>query len=85
MQGDLVAALAPRGAGIVELDAPPRQVLDPGHPHADERGYVSYPAIDMLNEMVTIMNATRSYQANVLSLSATRSMAMKALEIGNAR
>lgn len=75
----------PRAAGILTVEAPPRLLYEPGHPHADARGLVAYPQIDTLTEMVTIMNATRAYQANVASISAARSMAQEALKIGGGR
>lgn len=55
---------------------------DPSHPDADENGYVRYPNVDEAQEMIDMMSATRSYEANVTALNATKSMAMKALEIG---
>lgn len=75
----------PYASGVVKVDAPPRLLHEPGHPHADERGFVAYPQIDTLTEMVTIMNATRAYQANIASIGAARSMAQEALKIGGAR
>lgn len=60
----------------------PRLVHDPGHPDADINGYVSMPNVDVMREMVDLVNATRSYEANVSALSATRAMLLKALEIG---
>lgn len=75
----------PYVSGVVTVDAPPRLLYEPGHPHADGRGFVAYPQIDTLTEMVTIMNATRAYQANVASISAARSMAQEALKIGGGR
>lgn len=55
---------------------------DPGHPDADENGYVRLPNVDEVKEMLDMMSATRAYEANVTALNATKSMAMKALEIG---
>ena len=75
----------PYVSGVVTVDTPPRLLYEPGHPHANERGFVAYPQIDTLTEMVTIMNATRAYQANVASISAGRSMALEALKIGGGR
>ena len=75
----------PYASGVVTVDTPPRLLYEPGHPHANERGFVAYPQIDTLTEMVTIMNATRAYQANVASISAARSMAQEALKIGGGR
>ena len=60
----------------------PRRTYDPGHPDADPNGYVMMPNVDVMREMVDLVNATRSYEANVSALSATRAMLLKALEIG---
>jgi len=67
---------------IVEDEEPPRQVYDPSHPDADENGYVSMPNVNLMEEMVDMMSATRSYQANVTSIKMAKRMALKALEIG---
>ncbi len=61
---------------------PPRLVYDPSHPDANAEGYVAYPNINPVTEMVDMMAATRAYQANVTVLNASKSMTMKALEIG---
>ena len=76
-----------RGAGvrvttILEDSNPPRLVYDPSHPHADERGYVSYPNINVVNEMMNMITASRAYEANVTALNAAKDIALKALEIG---
>lgn len=60
----------------------PRRVHEPGHPLADASGFVSYPAIDSATEMVSMMAATRAYEANVAALNAARVVAMKSLDIG---
>jgi len=67
---------------IVEEVTPFRQVYDPGHPDANESGYVSFPNVDVVTEMTDMMIARRSYEANVTSIAATKRMALKALEIG---
>lgn len=67
---------------ILHDNEPFKLVYDPTHPDANEEGYVSYPNVDPLREMVDIMSATRSYEANVTSLNATKDMLLKALEIG---
>lgn len=71
-----------RVARILEDGRPPRLEQDPSHPHADERGYVAYPNINIVNEMVDMMTAVRSYEANVTALNAAKDIALKALEIG---
>lgn len=55
---------------------------NPNHPDADENGYVAKPNVDTAEEIIDMMSATRSYEANVTALNATKSIAMKALEIG---
>jgi len=67
---------------IAEEVTPFRQVYDPGHPDANESGYVSFPNVDVVTEMTDMMIARRSYEANVTSIAATKRMALKALEIG---
>ncbi|WP_042144841.1 flagellar basal body rod protein FlgC [Paucisalibacillus sp. EB02] len=69
-------------AGIVEDEEPFKLVYNPSHPDADEAGYVQMPNVDPLKEMVDLMSATRSYEANITALNASKSMLMKALEIG---
>jgi flagellar basal-body rod protein FlgC len=61
----------------------PETIFDPSHPHADENGYVTLPNINVLEEMVALLGAVRSYEANVTAFNAAKSMAMKALEIGS--
>jgi flagellar basal-body rod protein FlgC len=63
-------------------EAPPRLVYDPKHPDANQDGYVAYPNINPVNEMIDMMSANRAYQANVTILNAAKSMALKALDIG---
>ena len=67
------------------VNTPPRQVYDPGHPDADDRGYVSYPAVNPVSEMIRLIEITRAYDANVRAMNAAKSMAMKALDIGGER
>lgn len=67
---------------IVEDKSPFKKNYDPGHPDADENGYVSMPNVDIIKEMVDMISATRAYEANITSINSSKSMAMKALEIG---
>ena len=76
------ALQGPRIVGLEEVAGDPRLVYEPGHPQADEKGFVAYPAVDQVSEMVNLMTAVRAYEANVVAMNATRTMAMKALEIG---
>ncbi|TFJ94660.1 flagellar basal body rod protein FlgC [Lentibacillus salicampi] len=67
---------------ITEDESPFKVVYNPEHPDANEAGYVEMPNVDPLKEMVDLMSATRSYEANITSLNASKGMLMKALEIG---
>jgi len=58
------------------------RVYDPTHPDADDEGYVTYPNVDVVVEMTNMLSATRSYEANLASIEASKRMALKALEIG---
>jgi len=69
-------------ARIEEDDKSFKLVYDPGHPDADEQGYVRYPNIDMVKEMMDMMSASRSYEANVSTVNAVKTMAASALQIG---
>lgn len=71
-------------ATVTTLDLAPRMVYEPGHPDADTKGFVAYPPVDNLTEMVTLSSAIRSYEANVVAMNAAKSMALKALDIGGA-
>lgn len=68
--------------GIIEDDTPSELVYEPNHPDANEDGYVEKPNVDPLRETVDLMSATRSYEANVTVLNASKGMLLKALEIG---
>lgn len=59
-----------------------RKVYDPSHPDADEDGYVTYPNVNVVQEMTDMIDATRSYEANVTAFNASKSMALKGLEVG---
>jgi flagellar basal-body rod protein FlgC len=67
---------------IVDDPSPLRKEYDPSHPDADEEGYVTLPNVNILNEMADMISASRSYEANIDTLNANKSMFMKALEIG---
>jgi len=69
-------------AAIVPDDSELRRVYDPAHPDADEEGYVFFPNVNSVLEMVDMISATRAYEASVAAHNAARSMILKALEIG---
>jgi flagellar basal-body rod protein FlgC len=70
-----------RIAGVVEDQSPALKRYDPGHPDADADGYVSYPGINPLTEMVDLMGATRAYGLNGSAVAAEKAMVASALEI----
>lgn len=67
---------------VVEDSAPFRLVYEPGHPDANEDGYVMLPNVEMVKEMVDMIDAQRAYEANITAMNASKTMLMKALEIG---
>ena len=67
---------------IVEDDAPFMKVFNPGHPDADEQGYVLKPNVDLIVEITNMLVAKRNFEANVTAATSTKQMALKALEIG---
>ena len=67
---------------IVEDDAPFMKVYNPGHPDADEQGYVLKPNVDLIVEITNMLVAKRNFEANVTAVRSTKQMALKALEIG---
>lgn len=67
---------------VVESQAPDKLVYEPGNPLADAKGYVRMPNVDVVGEMVNTMSASRSYQANVEVLNATKSLMIKTLTLG---
>jgi flagellar basal-body rod protein FlgC len=64
-------------------DAPFKLVFDPDNPYADEKGYVQMSNVDTTEEILDLMTTTRAYEANLTALNTTKSMLLKALEIGN--
>lgn len=71
-----------KAVAVIEDKTPFKMVYDPGHPDADEEGYVKMPNVDVMTEMVNMISASRAYEANVTAINSSKSMAMKALEIG---
>lgn len=67
---------------VVEDKSDFKREYDPAHPDADEDGYVLLPNIDSITEMINLISANRAYDANVTVINGTKSMAMKALDIG---
>jgi flagellar basal-body rod protein FlgC len=67
---------------IVDSQEPFKKLYDPSHPDADKNGFVSMPNVNIMEEMVNMMMASRAYEANVTTFNMSKSMFLKALEIG---
>lgn len=74
--------LGVRVVGMARDQTPPRRVYDPGHPDADESGYVELPNVNVIAEMIDMLSATRAYEANATAIDAAKEMANRALDIG---
>jgi len=75
----------PAGVSVDQIIEDPtdfKAVYDPGHPDADPSGYVRMPNVNVVEEMVDMVSATRAYEANVTAMNATKSMIASAIEIG---
>lgn len=74
------------GVKVTEIytdeEEPTKLVYDPSHPDADEDGYVEMPNVNTVQEMTDLIDASRSYEANITAFNATKAMALKALDIG---
>jgi flagellar basal-body rod protein FlgC len=68
--------------GVIRDERPFKQVYDPGHPDANDQGYVFYPDINVVEEMANMMQAMRGYESNVQTIESAKRMFQKALTIG---
>ena len=87
--GDILSATSPKSdfqrvqvTDVISDTKAPLLKYEPDHPDANADGYVAYPNINLMEEMTNMIQATRSYEANVQSLQASKDMALSALEIG---
>lgn len=83
--GRLYSTAGSGGVAVTAVEAQavaPRMVHEPGHPYADAKGMVAYPAVNHTAEMVNLNIALRAYEANVAAMNAAKTMAARALEIG---
>lgn len=71
-----------RVAGVVEDQSPLNKVYDPGNPLADKTGYVTYPNVNPVDEMVNMISASRAYQADVNVMNTTKTLLAKTLTLG---
>ena len=67
--------------GIRENEEGMREVYDPDHPDSDDGGYVFFPNVNMVDEMISLINVQRTYEANVTALTTSKNILKKALEI----
>ena len=71
-----------RVAGVIEDGGPGRQVYDPKHPLADAQGYVTLPNVSVVDEMVNMLSASRSYQSSVEVMNTAKNLLLKTLTLG---
>ncbi|GIK46216.1 MAG: flagellar basal-body rod protein FlgC [Rhodocyclaceae bacterium] len=76
------AAVGVRVTGVVEDLAPPRIVYDPKNPAANEQGFVAMPNVNVVEEMVNMISASRAYQSNVEVMNTARTLMQKTLALG---
>lgn len=87
--GSLLDDSMDRGARSVKVSeirpdsAPPKMVYDPSHPDSNAQGYVAYPNINSVEEMVNLTTIMRTYQSNIAAFSALQEMAKSAINLGN--
>jgi flagellar basal-body rod protein FlgC len=67
---------------VIEDQSPLKKLYDPKHPQADENGYITMPNVNMVEEMVNMISASRSYQTNVETMNTAKNMLLKTLTIG---
>ena len=77
------AAAGVRVKAVIEDTSAPRRVHDPKHPLADEAGYVTLPNVNVAEEMVNMLSASRSYQSNLEVMNTAKSLLLKTLTLGN--
>ena len=76
------SATGVRVQSVVEDASAPKMMYDPKHPLADEKGYVAMPNVNVIDEMVNMMSASRSYQNNVETMNVAKTLLLKTLSLG---
>ncbi len=71
-----------RVKNIVDDPAPPRLVFEPSHPMANDKGYVAYPNVDVVEEMTNMISASRSYQMNADLMNTAKTLLLRTLTLG---
>ncbi len=72
-----------RVAQVTEDNAPPRRIHDPSHPLADEQGFVTMSNVNVVEEMVNMISASRSYQTNIDVMNTAKTLLQKTLQLGS--
>jgi flagellar basal-body rod protein FlgC len=87
VEAQLHAEALPRPvvASVVPSEVAPRLVHDPGHPDADERGFVTLPGVDPLSTMMDLISVSRSYEANLRAFDITRHLLERTIQMGSGR
>lgn len=80
---DRMTLASPQVQAVIEDQAEPRKVHQPGHPDADKEGFVAYPNINVVTTMTDMMSATRLYQANAVAIDTVRQMEREARNLGS--
>ncbi|MGB0466180.1 MAG: flagellar basal body rod protein FlgC [Pontibacterium sp.] len=81
-QNDVAQAQGVEVLGIVESEAPLRQEYNPNHPMADDKGYVYYPNVNVVEEMADMISASRSFQINAEIMNTAKQMVQRTLSLG---
>ena len=81
LAGDAVSGV--RVTGVIEDQSPMKKVHDPKHPLADEKGYITMPNVSVVDEMVNMISASRSYQNNVEVMNTAKTLLLKTLQLGS--
>jgi len=87
VRSTLDASSLPRPVAVewAQQNVAPRMVYDPGHPDADERGFVTMPGVDPVGSMMDLLTISRSYEANLRAFDVTRALLQRTLDIGSRR
>jgi flagellar basal-body rod protein FlgC len=70
---------------ILAQDLPPNKIYQPGHPKADKQGFITYPGLSTVDEMTTLLRASRAYEANIKIINTAHSLYLQAISIGEER
>lgn len=87
VEASLAAESLPRPVvqNVVATETAPRLVYDPGHPDADDSGFVAMPAVDPLSSMMELISVSRGYEANLRAFDVTRHLLQRTIDMGNKR